>query len=328
MWFHEKKTLSASIFDGLARFDGFEIHADPITDPRRDRVLPVMEEEQIFMCRQMDRRLREVPPGSLALDIGTGSGVFAIWAAARGCRVLAIDVSSRALGMAAENAKRNDIPVVRDFRSLCPGAICLKQMKFGPVFATDRRFASAFNFVFLNPPYNPTCPGVRVAIHAESGEDAQRAFREQIVLVPRVLKHGGWCIGNQMTVGEPGAWDALQQIKKAFPRSEVGWCDILDAPAAATGPFLREQYRSYLEREDRGRPTAAQVSAYVERVASRWRSFGLIYYELNNLGRAFRDRKLRRRFRPAAIWPDRVTLHREIVDHSPSAPLVAIGGHT
>src|SRR5215213_8243121 len=103
----KKKTLTASIFDSIAPFDEFEIHADPITDPRRDRVLPVMEEEQIFMCRQMDRRLREAPPGGLALDVGTGSGVFAIWAAARGCQVLAIDVSARSLAMAADNAKRN-----------------------------------------------------------------------------------------------------------------------------------------------------------------------------------------------------------------------------
>ena len=39
---------------GVASFDGIYIEADPITDPRTDRVLPVMEEEQIFMCRQME----------------------------------------------------------------------------------------------------------------------------------------------------------------------------------------------------------------------------------------------------------------------------------
>ncbi|HKY20432.1 MAG TPA: methyltransferase domain-containing protein [Vicinamibacterales bacterium] len=263
------------------------------------------------------------------MDVGTGSGVFAIWAAARGCRVLGIDVSSRALATAAENAERNGIPVVRDFDSLRPGTICLKQLKFGPGFASARRCANAFDFVFLNPPYNPTCPGVRVAIHAESGEDAQRAFREQIVLAPKVLKRGGWCIGNQMTVGRAGDWDALHWIKRAFrSRGQMGWCDILDAPETATGPFLREQYSTYLHRTDRGRPTAAQVSAYVAGVSSRWPMFGLIYYEINNLGGVYRSQKLRRCFRPAATWSDRVVLHREIVERSPSAPLRPDAVHT
>src|SRR4051812_24008593 len=87
---------------GVAFFDGITIEADRINDPRWDRVLPILEEEQVFMCRMMTPQLR-AHPGALVLDIGTGSGVFAIQAAKLGCRVVAIDVSSRALRYARHN---------------------------------------------------------------------------------------------------------------------------------------------------------------------------------------------------------------------------------
>src|SRR5437763_973590 len=115
---------AASILTGLSRFDGISIVADPITDARHDRVLPIMEEEQIFMCRQMDAVIRRAGPGALALDVGTGSGVFAIWAARRGCRVLAVDVSMRAIAVTRRNASQNHINTRDSLDQLQPGEIC------------------------------------------------------------------------------------------------------------------------------------------------------------------------------------------------------------
>ena len=94
-----------------AFFDGITIEVDRITDPRWDRVLPILEEEQVYMCRMMEPILR-AKPGARVLDVGTGSGVFAIYAAKHGCRVVAIDISPRALRFARHNAKNNGIHTV------------------------------------------------------------------------------------------------------------------------------------------------------------------------------------------------------------------------
>src|SRR5258706_14993890 len=82
---------------GVAFFDGITIEADSINDPRQDRVFPIFKKEQVFMCRQMlplfenwkPTGRRSGPP--LALDVGTGSGVLAIFAAKHGCKVYALD---------------------------------------------------------------------------------------------------------------------------------------------------------------------------------------------------------------------------------------------
>src|SRR5205085_622349 len=176
--------------------------------------------------------------------------------------------------------------------------------------------------VFLNPPYNPTCPGVRVALHAESGEDGQRCFREQIPLATSLLRSGGWCIGNQMTVGNGSQWEALDLIESSFgDRGRLQWCDILDERHCQTEWLLLRQYSAYLSRQDRRHPTPQQVTEYIDRVSSRCPRLGLIYYQIQKLREEPICRvAMRRCFSPKPTWEDRVVLHRHIVELSPSAP--------
>ena len=46
---------------------------------------------------------------SRALDVGTGSGVLAIFAALRGYRVDAVDINPTAIAAAMENAEANEV---------------------------------------------------------------------------------------------------------------------------------------------------------------------------------------------------------------------------
>ncbi|HEY65303.1 MAG TPA: class I SAM-dependent methyltransferase [Caldilineae bacterium] len=77
--------------------------------------------ERIGVCgvREDTRRLAEVarqaPPGR-ALDMGTGTGYVAIWLAAHGWEVDAVDISPRALELARQNAAANEVNV-RFFQS-------------------------------------------------------------------------------------------------------------------------------------------------------------------------------------------------------------------
>lgn len=56
-------------------------------------------------------RLLDARPGERVLDLGCGSGILAIAAARRGARVLATDVSARALENALENAALNGVSI-------------------------------------------------------------------------------------------------------------------------------------------------------------------------------------------------------------------------
>ena len=202
---------------GIAFFDEVFIEADPITNPRWDRVLPVLEEEQVFMCRQMQPLLKNMG-GGLVLDVGTGSGVFAIWAAKHGYRVLAIDINARALRNAEQNARANRITICDNLEALQNGSICFALERFDKRWVEKKE--ELFDIVFLSPPYNPTCPGVLPAQHASAGEDGQECFQKQIELVPGVLKKGGFCVGNQMTPIHGQEIQALTEIKNAFGQND------------------------------------------------------------------------------------------------------------
>jgi methylase of polypeptide subunit release factors len=76
-------------------------------------------------------------PASTALDIGTGSGVQALWAARHCERVVAVDVNPRALNLAAFNARLNGIANIE----LRQGSL------FEPV-AGER-----FDLILCNAPY-------------------------------------------------------------------------------------------------------------------------------------------------------------------------------
>lgn len=307
-------------FGDTALFDGFRIDADSITDPRWDRVFPIFEEAQIFMCRQMDALLAGLPKGSLMLDVGTGSGVFAVWAAKRGHRVLGVDINPRALSMARQNALNNGVTVYDSVEDLKEGGICLLLKDFNKSFSADEAFVGRFECVFLNPPYNPTCPGVKPALHAEAGEDGQRCFREQIAIVPNVLTAQGWCIGIQMTVKNMDGIDALQEIQNSFGGNcSVNYTHILNQEYFPTKEFLLRQYGTYLREGRSSEPKNKAVRSYIERVSRENPELAFIYYEVQKGLTNLLDTspgKLQRVFVSNRGWEDRIKLHRQIVDHT------------
>lgn len=214
----------------VAFFDGLTFENDSIFDPRQDRVVPILEDEQVYMCRQMLPMIEHMvsEAGNKApfvLDVGTGGGVFAIWAAQHGCNVLAVDINPRALRTAVVNAERNlgkgcvvdDLSKIGDTDK---GKICFRRDRFGADFKSDRKF----DIVILAPPFNPTPEGLHPALHAFAGEDGQLCFNEQIQAVPFFLRDGGVCLGVHMTTvsGDDNTYgniDAFDRIRESFSQS-------------------------------------------------------------------------------------------------------------
>lgn len=309
----------ASPEKGIAFFDGVVIESDPITDPRYDRVLPVLEEEQVFMCRQMLPVLEEVKKGTnnrpLVLDVGTGSGVFAIWAAKHGCNVVAIDINPRAMRLAKQNVRKNNLCYADRFNELSDNApIVFLEEKFDAYFANKLDFKEKFDIVFLAPPYNPTCPGIIPALHAEAGEDGQQCFDEQIKYVPALLIEGGYCIGNQMTMVFDQNIAARDIIRKAFNGlCEIEYTRIIENDIRVR-EFLGRQYKTHL-----GSSNKKMVEDYIDRVSGE-NKFSLIYYQIKKDNK-FKCEELSYKNRVSLgmdkcdWWDKRIWLHKQIVDN-------------
>lgn len=134
-----------------------------------------------FMVEAFDSSL--IPPGSSVLDMGTGSGIGAIFAARWAGRVLAVDVNPAAVRCARINVLLNDLEakiVVRE----------------GDLFAglAERRFA----VILFNPPYFPGEPtgALDRAFHAT---DVAERFAAGLGahLVP-----GGWALVLLSSLGD------------------------------------------------------------------------------------------------------------------------------
>jgi release factor glutamine methyltransferase len=131
--------------------------------------------------------LARIRPGDVAVDIGTGSGAIAITLALEtGARVLGTDVSTAALRVAAENARR------------LQASVAFLACDLASAFA-DR----SFDVVVSNPPYVPRTDesGLQrevrdyephVALFA--GPTGLEIYERLIVKAARVLRPGGWLL--------------------------------------------------------------------------------------------------------------------------------------
>ncbi len=226
-------------------------------------------------------------PVRSALDVGTGSGVQALWAARHCDRVVAIDVSPRALNLAEFNARLNGIENV-DFRQ---GSL------FEPVAG------ECFDLIVSNAPY-VVSPDTRYAYR--DGGLASDAFCERLMRDSSAhLEEGGfahllisWVLVDEEWPSRPRVWvdgsgcdcwlllgvqrdplthaalwnEELKRDPKAYADTLDRWVDYLDelgAKAVLEGAAIlrRRTGRRNWFRADRippGRPEPA--SEHLQRV--------------------------------------------------------------
>jgi hypothetical protein len=134
-------------------------------------------------------------PARTGLDIGTGSGVQALWAARHCERVVAVDVNPRALNLAAFNARLNALANI-EFRE---GSL------FEPV-AGER-----FDLIVCNAPY-VVSPDARCA-YRDSGLPSDRFCERLVREMPSHLEEGGfahlligWILAERDWAGRPRSW--------------------------------------------------------------------------------------------------------------------------
>lgn len=137
---------------GFDRYDDFiveHVHGSPILvmpsvfNPRRLRTGE-------FFASQLDSS--RIRPDAEVLDMGTGSGVCAVFAARHARRVVAVDINAAAVRCARINALLNRVDDTMDVRH-------------GDLF--DRVAGERFDLVLFNPPFRS----------GEARNDRERAWR-------------------------------------------------------------------------------------------------------------------------------------------------------
>lgn len=163
---------------------GIPIHVSPgVFNPALFRVTPV------FVGWLSDGL---VPPGAVVLDLGTGSGVLAIAAAASASRVTAVDRNAAAVACARDNVAARSLTDRIDVRH---GDL------FEPV--TGERF----DLVLVNPPYLPGSPTTELEAAFLVGDFAER-FASAL---PDHLAEGGRALVILSDQGDQGAFlDAFE----------------------------------------------------------------------------------------------------------------------
>lgn len=114
------------------RHRGITIITDPYKSERPDAVFPLYR-EPFYLVDSM-----KVPKGGLVLDLCTGCGIIAIFAAKKAGRVIATDINPRALSMARFNAAMNGVDDKIEFRQ-------------GDMFEPVKGLL--FDLITANPPY-------------------------------------------------------------------------------------------------------------------------------------------------------------------------------
>ena len=177
-----------------------------------------------------------------ALDLGTGCGIQAMHLSRRARRVVATDVSERAVQTAALNAELNGI------RSI--------ELRRGDVFEPVR--GERFDLIVSNPPFviTPRNRAVPQYVYRDGGREADGLVREVVSGVAELLEPGGVAqlLGNwEYRPGEEGPARVMSWLGGAevdlwlIERERVGPAQYAETWVRDGGTSAGAAYESLLE---------------------------------------------------------------------------------
>lgn len=142
------------------------------------------------------------------IDVGTGCGILGVVAAARANRVLAVDINSKAVGCAKENAKLNRV----DHKML---------FMVGDLFASIR-VRKQFDLILFNAPYLPSeeFEGDSWLVRAWAGGSSGRRLIDRFIqAAPKYLRPDGRILLMQSTLSD--VEETLHSFEEASLRADV-----------------------------------------------------------------------------------------------------------
>jgi HemK-related putative methylase len=163
---------------------------------------PVLLRSGVFMVRWLEKWPATLSRGASVLDLGSGTGVGAVFAARMGARVTAVDINPEAVRCTRINALLSGL---EERIEVLPGDL------FKPVRGRQ------FDLILLNPPYHRGKPGDELD-HAWRGE---RVFERFAAGLGEALAPGGAAL---VVLSSDGDGDRLLALLRdgGFAVSAVG----------------------------------------------------------------------------------------------------------
>jgi len=200
-----RHTNSLFIDDGLSAFthpfSGRLLHivTDRLNYADSDRVFSLFPDENILLAQAVI-----VPGVTTVLDIGTGSGYFALCAACRGALATGVDISHRAVAFAEANAVANRL-------KSCIAVFC------GDTY--DPVGDETFNLIVSNPPFVPLPDSYGFHLAGHGGPDGTRVIRRVLAGAAGHLKGGGLLAMTCLSLQGGGVSLALRLARRLLPSS-------------------------------------------------------------------------------------------------------------
>ena len=287
-----------NIYSTHANFFGVEIHTDPINRKGRteedDTLMCMMHEEQPMIwhcCLPYIKKAIAKSNGEIGfLDVGTGSGVFAVLMAKHFPKisVVAIDKNPRAAKRAMENARLNGV------------SFTVKEEFYSPKTVA----AHSCRTIGIYPPYHLYPEGYEMLVpqHARGGSDGQREFKNQLSKVGKHLAQDGIVFFNQNCVGTesgPLFLDYYQELVGGQP--SMIYTEVF--PRICTREFLEMIYRGISHPE---------IDQYIDRMATEFPWNYLVHGVIRQDGLGKVETFTHDYDLCGMTWYDRAQIHREI----------------
>jgi len=197
----DKPTILIKANTELFCYKGRQIETDRKDNKRKDNVLPIYSGSGVHYL--LDHLL--VQEGDVALDLCTGSGILGIYVAEKASKVIATDISPRALKFAKRNAERNKI----------------KNIEFGLGDLFEPVKGEQFDYIITNPPFVPIPVSVESALHSNGGEDGLYFVRKILEKAETYLKPNGRIQIYSLSLGDEKTTLLEELLRKNLRKNRV-----------------------------------------------------------------------------------------------------------
>ncbi|MCH9806696.1 MAG: methyltransferase [Alphaproteobacteria bacterium] len=203
-------------------FRGLRLQVDQWDYSCLNGVLPIVAGEQDIICDYCN-----VQPRERVLDVGTGSGAIALYAASHGADATGIDKSSRAINSGRHSAAQNNLK--------CNFVLgTYSEEMFSP---------ESFDCIIMNPPHHPTHPDTRMPFYADGGIHGYDVCFEWIQTALRHVAPTGRIVFFQLSPIINGAPVLIKSIRKNIPaHAAISFAPVL--PRISSTQYIRQTYLS------------------------------------------------------------------------------------